>query len=323
MAIMAERRILNSSGAERVLSLIIPVYYNAESLPDVAKAITWLEAELTTRNLGLEVIFVDDGSGDASLAELLKIKSARPATKIIKFTRNFGAVQAVRAGMRQASGDEVANMAADLHDPVEQVVVMVDAWLAGGRYVISVRRSRADPLLTRISARIYYRLIRMLVASDFPRKGYDFRLMDRAIANQHEAIPAYVNPIIFEFYLGFKPTVLEYDRRERIHGKSRWSFRKRLNLMLDTILGFSVRPLRLFSAIGALTAVASVIYGIFLIVATLLHGGDMPGFPTIVTLISFFFSLVLLMLGIIGEYIWRIFDRVTQKPESVIEQVFF
>ncbi len=320
---MAERRVLTSSAEERVLSLIIPVYYNAESLQDVAKAIAWLEAELAQRNLGLELIFVDDGSGDESLAGLLRIKSARPATKIIKFTRNFGAVQAVRAGMRHATGDVVAYMAADLQDPIEQVVAMVDAWLAGGRYVISVRRSRADPLMTRITARIYYRLIRMLVAPDFPRKGYDFRLMDRAIAKQHEAIPAYVNPIIFEFYLGFKPTVLEYDRRERVHGKSRWSLRKRLNLMLDTILGFSVRPLRMFSAIGVLTAVASVCYGIFLVVATLLHGGDMPGFATIATLISFFFSLVLLMLGIIGEYIWRIFDRVTQRPESVIEDVYF
>jgi dolichol-phosphate mannosyltransferase len=320
---MAERHTLISGGTERILSLVIPVYYNAESLPELAKAIGWLETELTKRAVSLDLIFIDDGSGDSSLVELLKIKSSRPATKVIKLTRNFGAVQAVRAGMRHATGDAVACIAADLQDPVEQVAAMVDVWLGGSKYVISTRRSRVDPLLTRIGARIYYRLLRMLVAPDFPRNGYDFRLMDRAIAKQHEAIPAYVNPMVFEFYLGFKPTILEYDRRERIHGKSRWSFGKRLNLMLDTILGFSVRPLRVFSAIGAITAALSVLYGIFLVVATLMHGGDMPGFPTIVTLMTFFSSLVLLMLGIIGEYIWRIFDRVTQRPESVIDEVYF
>jgi dolichol-phosphate mannosyltransferase len=289
------------TGARRKLSLVIPVYFNAGSLPDLAKAVTWLESELAKRNLDFELVFVDDGSGDDSLAELLKIKAARAATKIIKFTRNFGAVQAVRAGMRHTTGDAVASMAADLQDPIEQLVVMVDAWLAGGKYVISVRRKRGDPFFTKLLAGFYYIVLRYLVAPDFPRKGYDFRLMDRAIAKQHELIPAYVNPMVFEFYLGFKPTILEYDRRERLHGKSRWTFRKRLNFFLDTVLGFSVRPLRAFSAFGAIVACLSLLYGIDLVVSTLVSGGDVPGFATLATLIAFFSSLILLMLGIIGE----------------------
>jgi dolichol-phosphate mannosyltransferase len=213
-------------------------------------------------------------------------------------------------------------MAADLQEPIEQLLAMVDVWLQGNKYVISVRRSRVDPFWTRIAAATYYFLLRMLVAPDFPRKGFDFRLMDSSIVKMHDAVPSYVNPMVFDFYLGFKPAVLEYDRRERKHGKSRWSFRKRLNFFLDTILGFSVRPLRLFSAIGAIMACLSVIYGVYIVVETLSYGRTMPGFPTIVTLIMFFSSLILLMLGIIGEYIWRIFDQVTRRPESVIEEIY-
>src|SRR6185369_16887875 len=126
----------------RALSVVIPVYYNAESLPELFTALRWLEAELAKRSVGLELVFVDDGSGDDSFLGLMKIKQERPATKIIKFTRNFGAVQAVRAGMRHATGDAVAYMAADLQDPVEQMLSMADAWLAGARYVVSVRRKR-------------------------------------------------------------------------------------------------------------------------------------------------------------------------------------
>ena len=311
------------STGTRTLSVVIPVYYNAESLPELCVALRWLEAELGKRPVGLELVFIDDGSGDDSFLELMKFKQARPATKIIKFTRNFGAVQAVRAGMKHATGDAVAYMAADLQDPVEQVLAMADSWLGGAKYVVSVRRKRVDPLITRIGANIYYALLRLLVAPDFPSKGYDLRLMERRIAQQHEKIPHYVNPIVFEYWLGFKPTMLDYERRERRHGKSRWTFRKRVNFFLDTILGFSTRPLRLFSAIGAVAALFSGIYGSYLMVATLLLGSDLPGFATIVTLITFFSSLILLMLGIIGEYIWRIFDQVTRRPESVIEETYF
>jgi len=307
----------------RKLSVVIPVYYNAESLPELAKALDWLETELGNRQVDLELIFVDDGSGDHSLVELLRIKGARPASKVIKLTRNFGVVQAVRAGLRYVSGDAVVFMSADLQDPVEQVLAMVDAWLAGSRYVLSARRKRADPVLSRITAALYYALLRFFVVPDFPRGGYDLRLLDGAIAKQHASVPSYVNPMVFEFWLGFKPTVLEYDRPERRHGKSRWTFRKKFNFLLDTILGFSVRPLRVFSAIGAAVAVVSVLYGLKLIITTAIQGGGMPGFPTLATMLAFFSSLILLMLGIIGEYIWRIFDRVTHRPESVIDELYF
>jgi glycosyltransferase involved in cell wall biosynthesis len=308
--------------ARRKLSLVIPVYYNAESLPELAKALQWLEGELDKRGIDLDLVFVDDGSGDHSLIELLKIKASRPASKVVKLTRNFGVVQAVRAGLRYVTGDAVAFMSADLQDPVEQVLAMVDAWLGGSRYVLSERRKRADPVFSRIMSAIYYALLRFFVAPDFPRRGYDLRLLDASVAKLHSSVPSYVNPMVFEFWLGFQPTVLEYDRPERRHGKSRWTFRKKFNFLLDTILGFSVRPLRFFSAIGAVVAVLSVLYGIKIIVHTIIVGGEIPGFPTLATLLAFFCSLILLMLGIIGEYIWRIFDQVTHRPESVIDELY-
>lgn len=308
--------------ASRVLSVIIPVYYNQETLPELYEELKKFETELHSRNVGMELIMINDGSGDDSLLELKKIKQVRPATKVISFTKNFGAIAASKAGFRVAAGDAFIVVSADLQDPISHVLTMVDHWLAGSKFVIAVREARDDPLLTKMFSYMYYKIVRWLVIKDYPRGGFDLMLATNAVLPYLNSQGRNVNPNVFAYALGYRPTVISYKRIRRRHGKSRWTFRKKVNHFVNTLTGFSVAPIRLISGFGAIVALLGFLYGFWLAVGALIIGVAVPGFTTLAVLISFFSGLVLLMLGIVGEYLWRIFDAVSSRPESVIDEAF-
>jgi dolichol-phosphate mannosyltransferase len=303
------------------VSVVVPVYYNEGSLPILASELRGVERELRARAIELELIFVDDGSGDDSFAELKAIKAAWPETKVVRLSRNFGAVHASKAGIQLVSGDCFLVLAADLQDPPELILEMVDRWRQGSKYVTCVRRRRKDPPLTVFFARLYYILLRLWVVPDYPDGGYDLALMDRAMLPHMQSSSKNVNPSVFAFWLGFKPDVILYERRERRHGKSRWTFRKKLNFFLDTMLGFSVLPLRAMSVIGLCVSLLSFSYGIFVVINAGLGRYSVPGFASIACLLVFLLGLIISMLGVIGEYIWRIFDEVNKRPEAVIDEI--
>ena len=305
-----------------LLSVVVPVYYNEGSLPELHRRLVEVGRELQAMGLALEMVFVDDGSGDGSLGALLKIKDADSRARIVKHARNFGAFAAMKTGISRARGDCVATLSADLQDPPELLVEMARRWLAGEKFVIAARTQRADPAATKAFAALYYRLLKWLVFPDYPQGGFDFMVTDRALALQIVEGPKNVNINLYAYWLGFKPSTLSYDRLEREHGASRWTFGKKLDLFINTFTGFSVRPLRLMSAFGLLTAALSFLYALFILVRTLAVGSSLPGFPTLAIMLSFFSGLIIFMLGLIGEYLWRIFDAVSRKPEAVIEQVF-
>jgi glycosyltransferase involved in cell wall biosynthesis len=306
----------------KVLSLVIPVYFNADSLPALFAELELLERELLSKGLDLELIFVNDGSGDNSLEELLEIRRKRPATKVVNLSRNFGSLAASKTGFRFVTGDVFGILAADLQDPPQQIQLMADQWIAGHKFVISARASRGDPLLTRIFARIYYRLVHWLVVPNYPSGGYDLMLMDKIMLPHIVGSTKHTNLAMYAFWLGFNPVVLYYVRRERSHGKSRYSFRKRLKFFADTISGFSATPIRLMSLFGIAVAVLSFLYGTNIAVNALLGNIEVRGFATLVALISFFSGLILFMLGLLGEYLWRVFAAVNNMPEAVIDEKF-
>jgi dolichol-phosphate mannosyltransferase len=305
-----------------MLSVVIPVYFNAASIPELHRDLITLENALVQRGLSLELVFVNDGSRDESLEELLKVKAVRPATKIVNLSRNFGAVAASKTGFQFVTGDAFTILAADLQEPIEQVIKMVDEWLAGNKFVVSARTKRADPLLTRFFAWLYYRLLELMVVQGYPRGGYDLMLMDKIMLPHMKSSTKGTNPSLYAFWLGFKPRVLYYERRERKHGRSRWTFRKKLRFFIDTVSGFSVTPIRTLSGFGVIVALLSFLYGVTMVVSAILGRVDVRGFATLATLISFFSGLILVMLGALGEYLWRVFDAVSNKPESVIDEVF-
>jgi dolichol-phosphate mannosyltransferase len=160
------------------------------------------------------------------------------------------------------------------------------------------------------------------VVKDYPRGGFDVALMDAALLPYLRDSSKNINTPLFAYWLGFEPEVIVYERQKRLHGKSRWSFSKKLKFFIDSIWGFSVVPIRLISFLGLLVSIASFTYGLVIAVNAIRGKISVQGFPTIVALISFLLGMVLFTLGIIGEYVWRIFDEVNKRPESVIEEIF-
>jgi dolichol-phosphate mannosyltransferase len=305
----------------KTLSVVVPVFYNDASLPTLFEELQQVERSLAERSMALELIFVDDGSGDRSYDELLRIQEGRPATRVIKLTRNFGGVHAVKIGFQFVTGDCFMMLAADGQDPPDMIVRMADQWLAGSRYTVCARASRDDPLQNRFFSFLYYRLVRLYVAKDYPATGYDLALMDRARLEYLQTSAKNITTPLFAYWLGFKPTVLSYERRKRVHGRSRWTFTKRLKFMLDSLLGFSIVPIRLISLVGILVSLLSFGYGLVVVISVARGGSPVAGWASMAALVSFLLGLASIMLGIIGEYVWRTFDEVSRRPEAVIEEV--
>jgi len=306
----------------KTLSVIVPVYYNAESLWELYERLHTIEQSLIARDIGMELVFVDDGSGDNSFEVLLAIKHQRPKTKLIKLTRNFGTVASSWTGFSYVSGDCIVVLAADLQDPPEQIVPMLDAWEQGYKVVFSTLRSRNDPLLTKILSAFYYKLLNVMVVKDFPKGGAGIALMDKSLLPYMRQLGRGVHCAMYLYLLGFEAKLLPYDRQERKHGKSRWTFKKKFFYFLDTITGFSATPLRLISGIGLSMSLLSLAYGTKLIISALINGIEVPGFVTIAVLINFSTGIIVLMLSIIGEYLWRIFEIISHYPKSVIAKTY-
>jgi dolichol-phosphate mannosyltransferase len=306
----------------RRVSVVVPVYYNEESLPHLFAELQTVEGQLAERGCEMELVFVDDGSGDNSFAELMKIKAQRPHTIVVKLARNFGAIHSSKAGLHYITGDCFMWLAADLQDPPYLVIEMTDHWLNGAKFVLAVRTRRGDPPLTRWFARLYYLLVRRLVVPDYPPTGFDIMLMDRQLLPYMRDSTKNMNTTLLLYWLGFKPVQVEYVRPERPYGKSRWTFVKKFNYFVDSVVGFTVLPIRIISLIGFVVSLLSFGYGAYIAISYLLGERDVPGFATLAALIAFLLGLVIIMLGIIGEYIWRIFDEITRRPEVVIDEVY-
>lgn len=303
------------------LSVVVPVYFNEGSLPPLFDALLDVEKGLRERGLQLELIFVDDGSRDGSMAVLRDLQRRRPETTVVKLTRNFGAVHAAKTGLRFVTGDCFLFLAADLQDPPELILEMADRWLQGAKFVICVRQARPEGLAARLVSGLYYRLVRLLVVPDYPRGGYDLALMGREFQAHLLESSRNVNTPLFAYWLGFRPETIHYARRKREHGKSGWTLRKRLKFFLDSLLGFSIVPIRAMSGFGALVSLASFAYGAVIAVNALRGVREVPGFATLAVILSFLLGVVIMMLGVSGEYLWRIYDEVSRKPEAVIEEV--
>lgn len=308
--------------ALKTVSVVVPVYFNAASLPLLVQRLEEVETKLKhDHGVRLQLIFVNDGSKDASQDVLLAIKDRRPETTVVRLSRNFGAVHASRTGFKFVDGDAFVIIAADLQDPPELLLDMVPRWLAGTKFVIAVRESREDPIASKAYSWIYYRLLRFLVVPGYPEGGFDIALMDRAMLEPMRNCSKNAFTPLLAYWLGYKPEVVSYHRPRREHGKSGWTFRKKVKAFFDVMLGFSVTPIRIISGIGAFVAGASFLYGVSVVVNAALGRVPVLGYASLAALITFLLGLIILMLGIIGEYLWRVFDEVNRRPEAVIDEV--
>lgn len=305
----------------RTISFVIPVYRNERALTLTYQKIAGaLRSDLAA--LDYEFVFVDDGSDDGSLAELLKLRDSDPKVRVISFTRNFGQMAAILAGLKAATGDLVLHMSADLQDPVEMIPRMVRDIDAGAELVVAHRAEREDQWSSRLTSRLFYKIIRMSFPQ-LPAGGFDYVLMTRKVADAFNSIE--VRNRFFQgdlLWLGYKTTFIPYTRAKRTIGRSQYTFAKRLKNSLDAILDSSYLPIRFISAAGALVAFAGFLYAINIAYWRLRYGLAFPGQAPIMILILVIGGVIMLMLGIVGEYVWRIYDEVKKKPNYVVRERF-
>jgi polyisoprenyl-phosphate glycosyltransferase len=303
------------------LSIVVPVYFNAESLVpllDRMRALVFPDGDAAPE---LEWVFVDDGSGDESFEVLQRLCLKDNRVKVLRLSRNFGSNQAILAGLTYATGDAAIVISADLQDPPEVITELFAGWQAGAQVVVAARRKRSDPLGARLSSTLVNRLLGRFVFKDFPRDGFDFMLIDRKVINLIVAL-CEKNSYVFgqALWAGFKRRIVHYDRVERRHGHSRWTFSKKIKYLIDILTGFSYLPLRFASLLGVLLACMGFLYALVIVGLRVLGGVPVAGWASLTIVILLTSGVQLLMLGVLGEYIWRILDQSRNRPPFIVAE---
>jgi glycosyltransferase involved in cell wall biosynthesis len=299
------------------VSICFAVYQNEESLLELYKR---FENNVINKfpNYIFEFIFVNDGSTDFSLDKLIQIRSINSNVKVINFSRNFGQMAAILAGWEYANGDAVINMAADLQDPPEQCVNMIKEWENGNEIVISNRIEHQTSFINKITSRLFYKL----VLPQVPKGGFDFVLLDR---KPMDVINSFKERNRFYQYdilsVGFNLKFIPYIKEERKHGVSQYNFIKRFNNFYSAFLNVSYYPLRLMTVIGFIFSLSSVLYGTSIIYTYFFNKTPFAGWAPLMLLLLLIGGLIMIMLGVIGEYIWRLLDEVKGRPKYIIKEI--
>ena len=305
-----------------ILSVIVPAYNEEEVLPIFhARLISALDAidGLAGR---WEVVYVNDGSKDATLHILNELRKQNLAVGVANLSRNFGKEAAMSAGLKLACGDAVILIDADLQDPPELIGEMVRVWQQGADVVNMKRVSRqGETWFKKASAKWFYKVINALSEVHIPENVGDFRLLSRRAVDALNQLPERNRFMKGLFaWIGYKQVVVQYDRHPRAAGQTKWPYFKLLNFAVEGITGFSVVPLRLASYAGFLTALSAFIYALFLLVKTLMVGDSVKGFPTLILTILILGGLQLMAMGIIGEYLGRLFMESKNRPLYLLDE---
>lgn len=298
------------------ISIVVPCYFEQEVLPQTLEALSNLKIAPHEK----ELIFVDDGSGDATFAMLKLFARANPDTKIISFSRNFGHQAAVTAGMRASTGDAVVVIDADLQDPPEVIPELIKKWEEGAQIVYGKRLKRhGESVLKKISAWGYYRLLSLLGAADIPKDTGDFRLIDRQVCdvlNDMGEHNRYLRGM--SAWAGFKSEPVEYVRAARAAGKTKYSLKKMLRLAGDGITSFSDRPLKISLVVGMIGMFLSIVYFLLSVIFKIV--GHWQSMHILFALAFILISLLFLVLGVMGVYIGRIYDEAKDRPDYIIRK---
>ena len=294
--------------------------YNEEEVIDIF--FNSVEKCLANVDVDYEIVCINDGSSDSTLEKLLIHRNRNSKIKIISFSRNFGKETALSAGLDCCTGDAAIPLDCDLQDPPELVIRMVEKWSEGYDVVLAKRIDRSsDGAIKRWTSSLFYKLIGKMAEIKIPDNIGDFRLMDRkvlTVLKQYPERSRFMKGIFAS--LGFRSVTIEYVRPERVAGTTKWNYFSLYKLAIEGIISFTTMPLKIWSYIGVTTAILSVGYGIFLIIKTLVYGVDTPGYASLMVVILFMSGLILMCLGILGEYISRIFIEVKQRPLYIISE---
>lgn len=301
------------------ISIVVPVYYNSDTL-------MMLYEDMKEKILGTlgdyELVFVDDGSGDDSWEIMNRIKDMDGHTKCVKLSRNFGEHAALLAGLSVCTGDCAVTKQADLQEDSEIILEMYESWKKGNKVVLAVRSDRDENPVKKFFASMYYRIIHKLVNEKMPVGGCDCYLLDRQVIKVLEMLDEKNSSLTLQvLWAGFKTDHVYFHRKDREVGKSRWTLSKKVKLAMDSMLSFSYFPIRFMSTVGVIFFVVSLLMAIEVIVEKVTVGTPILGWASLMCVVLFSFGCMMLMMGILGEYVWRALDASRNRPPYLIDEV--
>lgn len=317
MSLPIKERELALQNKSVFISCVIPVF-NEEAV--VASFVESLQAALSQLTSRFEIILVDDGSHDHTVERILSLPKTYHA-KLLSFSRNFGKETALTAGIEHASGDVTILMDADFQHPIATINDFLAQWANGYDMVYGIRQHReAESYIKRNFARLFYWLMRKMTSIDMPNNAGDFRLLDKKMTVALQQFPERTRFMKGLYaWVGYKKIGVPFEVQDRAAGKSSWNFARLTDLAITGITSFSDVPLRVWGLIGFFISLTSLVYAVMIVTETLIYGADLPGYPTLVVAIMFLGGIQLLSVGILGEYIARIFTEVKQRPKYLLQ----
>jgi glycosyltransferase involved in cell wall biosynthesis len=303
----------------QLISIVVPVFNEQAVVPEFHQAMTEVLAE---QPFDFEIVYVNDGSTDNTLDRINVLRQQDKSITLIDLSRNFGKEIALTAGLHKSAGDAVVVIDADLQDPPELIPELIAEWQNGYDVVYAQRTHRkGESILKRTTAHFFYRIIQRVNKVEIPKDTGDFRILSRRAVNalnsfgeQHRLMKG-----LFA-WIGYKQKAVRYQRDVRHAGKTKWNYWRLWNLALDGITSFTIAPLKISTYLGLLTATSAFAYGIYMIVDTLLYGNPVPGYPSLIVIILMLGGVQLVAIGILGEYLGRIFNETKRRPLYFINE---
>jgi len=300
------------------ISIVVPVYYNEDTLMD-------LYEDMKSKILGeigeYELVFVDDGSGDDSWKIMNQIKELDENVHLVKLSRNFGEHAALLAGLSVCTGDCAVTKQADLQEDSTLILEMYESWKRGNKVVLAVRRSRDESKAKVFWANMYYRIIAKTVNDKMPPGGCDCYLIDRKVIEVLERLDEKNSSLTLQvMWAGFQTEMIPFDRKDREKGKSRWTLAKKFKLVMDSVMSFSYMPIRFMTWVGVIFDILALVLFISVLVEYFTVGTPIAGWSSLMCVVLISAGLILTMLGILGEYVWRALDAARTRPPFIIDE---
>jgi dolichol-phosphate mannosyltransferase len=303
----------------RLLSIIIALYNEQDNIHHIYKRVT--DLDWNQLNFDIEFIFVDDHSSDQSNLILRQLSQTDQRVKWLRFSRNFGSHKAFTAGLEHCTGDAAVILAADLQDPPETIPQLLEQWLNGAKVVWAVRKARpGEPFINIFFAELYYALMRKYAVADMPKTGADYFLIDRLVIDALKYSPErHTSLMTLIQWMGFHQASIEYVKQPRRAGQSKWNFSKRIKLAIDSFIGFSYAPIRAISSTGIIIALLGFTYATVIIARWFLYKINVEGWTSLMCVVLIISGVQLIMLGVLGEYLWRNLEESRSRPRYLIE----
>ncbi len=301
------------------ISIIIPVYYNSDTLLMLYDDMK----EKILQTIGdYEIVMVDDGSGDDSWQVMEEIRQKDENVRLVRLSRNFGEHAAILAGLSVCTGDCAVTKQADLQEDSELIVQLYDKWKEGNKVVLAVRGERDEPAVKKFFANLYYSIVRKTIDEKMPKGGFDCYLLDRQAIDVLLRLDEKNSSLSLQvLWIGFKSDKVYFHRKDREVGESRWTFSKKFKLVVDSMMSFSYFPIKFMSGLGVVMAILAFIWILEVLIEYCLIGTPVKGWSTLMCLVLFSSGMILLMLGVLGEYLWRTLDATRNRPVFIIDTV--